>query len=81
MALTHMSWKRRLAVVLSAVWIIVVAAIAANSGAEHDIRDRYFFNASHALTLFLVFGVLPLLVLWGSAWVLSAKRSGENRAK
>lgn len=76
MNLAHMTWKRRLAVVLSLMWIVMVAAISVSYGSEFDpFRMREVFKAGYALTIFLVFGVLPMVVGWGGVWVLSAKHS------
>jgi hypothetical protein len=51
----HLSWKTRLAVVLSAIWFLIALAIA---GTEKN-----------TLAIIGVLGVLPLAFVWGIAWV------------
>lgn len=58
--MTELSWQRRLAIVLSAIWLALAGAISAD---EHN-----------ALMVFLMLGVLPVAFCWGVAWVWSGFR-------
>lgn len=56
----EMSWKRRLAIVLSFLWLAVFVAVGISE------RDGF--------TIFVALGLLPVATLWGVAWVWSAYR-------
>ncbi len=58
------SWQRRLAIVLSFLWLAAIAAVGADE--------------RHGFALFLVLGLLPLAVIWGIWWVWSAYRRQKN---
>lgn len=60
-----LSWKTRVAVVVSAVWLVVWFAAAA---------DSHRFE----VTPFLVFGVVPVILLFGIAWIARGFK-GEKR--
>jgi len=92
MRLNETSRKFRIAVVLSAIWLVgtyVLAAMEVDRAAlwliEHSrtflpsllLYDRAGPGGAGALSLvlsleFIVFGVLPLLVLWGIIWICAA---------
>lgn len=57
----EVSWKRRLAIVLSILWLAAFGAL----GAE----ERH-----GGFVIFLVFGLFPVVSLWGIWWVWSAYR-------
>lgn len=52
-----LSWKIRLSIFLSALWLLLLAAISVND--------------SDGLSIFLTIGVIPLSLLWGTYWALS----------
>src|SRR5687768_13459934 len=56
----EISWQKRLAIVLSAIWLALIGAF---SRSESD-----------SLTSFLILGVLPIAFCWGIAWVWSGFR-------
>lgn len=60
------SWKTRLAIVLSVSWLAIAGAISAS-------EPRAFLT-------FLVIGVLPIGIVWGIAWVVAGFRS-QSRAR
>lgn len=57
---SEIGWKKRLAIVLSFLWLAIFVAIGASE------RD--------GVTLFFALGVFPLAALWGIAWVWWAYR-------
>lgn len=61
----EISWKLRLAIVLSCIWLVIV--IAGSQGQRE------------ALTLILVFGIAPLVLLWGTAWVWPGYRKQRRK--
>jgi hypothetical protein len=59
----ELSWKRRLAIVLSAIWVMLIGAGTASDTTGAD-----------ALAAFLFLGVMPVALCWGVAWVWSGLR-------
>jgi hypothetical protein len=62
MKLTEISKKLRIAVVLSALWLIVMFLAALS-------EDRNDFNLLSFIMIFIGWGVIPVLVLWGVIWI------------
>lgn len=60
----HLSWQKRLAILLSIVWLALIAAI---SRSESD-----------SLTVLLILGVLPIALSWGIAWVWLGFRKSRS---
>lgn len=58
--MVDLSWQKRLAIVLSVVWLALIAAISR--------------SVSDGFTVFLVLGALPIAFCWGIAWVWSGFR-------
>ena len=58
-----MSWRRRLAILVSAIWLAFIGAGLAGDGHEAD-----------PLGAFLFLGVMPVAFCWGVAWVWSGFR-------
>lgn len=52
-----MSWKRRLSILLSVLWLLLASALALDS-----------YNSQG---LILILGILPLVLLWGIWWVIT----------
>ncbi len=59
-----MGWKRRLSVVLSAVWLLLVFTIS-----DHD-----------RIAGFVGLGVLPLAILWGAGWAIAGYLAQRQQA-
>lgn len=57
---SEIGWKKRLAIVLSFLWLVIFAAIG--------VSERNGF------ALFVAFGLFPVAGLWGIGWVWSAYR-------
>ena len=79
MRLNETSRKFRIAVVLSAIWLVgtyVHAVVGFDRAAKWLIECGGPFSfPSRSLVLsleFILFGVLPLLVLWGIIWICAA---------
>ena len=60
----EMSWKRRLAIVLSFLWLAVFAAIGASE--------------RNGFAIFVALGLFPVAALWGIGWVWSAYRKQKR---
>lgn len=71
-----MSFKQRMLALVSVLWVIVVFVVSLNFN-SHQI-SRYspnerldvlgFFNG------FVIFGIIPLILLFGIKWVAAARR-------
>lgn len=57
--LSDWSWKRRACALLSAIWLLLAFLISTEGYGGVDTG------------VFVVWGLIPLLILWGTAWVLS----------
>ena len=60
------SMRRRVQTVLSALWLLLSLVFALNAG-NGDSVDRF--------SIFCIFGVAPVGLLWGLVWIYGAKRS------
>jgi hypothetical protein len=63
-----LSKKEKIGILVSAVWIIIIFVASINN--SNGRIDEDFF------TVFLIFGVLPLLIGWGIRWI---KQSGIDK--
>lgn len=61
---SEIGWKKRLAIVLSFLWLAVFAIVGTSE------RDGF--------ALFVALGLLPVATLWGIAWVWSAYRKQKT---
>lgn len=52
-----MTWKRRLAIFLSVLWLLLASILG--------------LDTHHWLGTFLAFGILPLTLVWGGWWVIT----------
>lgn len=67
MGMNEIGWKKRLAIVLSFLWLAISAAIG--------VSERNGF------ALFVMLGLFPVAFLWGIGWVWSAYRRQSPRRK
>lgn len=63
-----LSKKKRIGILISAVWLIIIFIASINK--SYGRIDEDFF------TVFLIFGVLPLLIGWGIRWI---KQNGSEK--
>jgi hypothetical protein len=74
MKLNETSRKFRIAVVLSAIWLVGVCASAVDTSPRTIFA--LFYNGYNSWQSYCAFiienGVLPLLVLWGIIWICAA---------
>lgn len=68
-ASTAWTWKRRLAIVLSGLWIVVWALLYVN--------DPYK-SMKDSITGMILLGVLPVAIPWASLWVWHGFARGEK---
>lgn len=64
--MVELDWQRRLAIVLSVVWLVLAGAISSNE--------------RNSLMTFLILGALPMGFCWGFAWVWAGFRKHRATA-
>lgn len=62
----HLSWKFRLAILSSIIWAALIAVFAGQ-------------QSSFSWSGFIGFGLLPLIAVWGVAWVIHGFRSERKK--
>jgi hypothetical protein len=61
--MNELSWKRRLAILLSAIWVAYIGVWTASDTTE-----------ANPLAAFVLLGAMPVALCWGVAWVWSGFR-------
>ena len=73
---SKISFKKRVGVLASVLWIILVLVVTIN--ANYNFTSRYGphreFNLLGFFNGFVVFGIIPILLAFGVAWVAAARR-------
>lgn len=75
--LNQIPLSRRLALLLSGIWLFLSGIFSSAIGAEEFFPN--FDAASRFLVTWLFVGVMPLGLVWGSAWVISGYRLKRNQ--
>lgn len=70
-----LSLKRRVGIILSVLWLIAIFVVSLNV----NVQDSYYgrrssINEIGFFTGFVVFGVMPVILCFGIAWVAAARR-------
>ena len=67
---------RRVAALCSALWLIITFVISINAADNSAVRNlrrgQPNFDSTEFISMFVVFGILPVLLLWGIIWIRSA---------
>jgi len=73
--LDTMDKKNRIGLLVTIVWLIVWAVIALETTQRLVYKPfpHYEQNLVELLSVYLIFGILPVVVAWGIVWVRSAK--------
>lgn len=65
----NLSKKAKIGALISAVWLIIIFVASINES-RGDIDEAFH-------TIFLIYGVLPILIGWGNCWI----KHGSNDKK
>ena len=75
-AKSNLSFKKRLGLLISAIWVIsaFVIALNVNTYAYGDsLSPRTGINLIGFVTGFVVFGIMPIILALGISWVAAAR--------
>lgn len=70
--------RQRIAAVLAAVWLVSALALSVKNSSYQDRRDDYKIDLSKAISAFLMFGVLPVILVAGVYWVRTARPKTQH---
>lgn len=69
-----LSKRMRMAVVLSAVWLLAASLLALDHAEQcNAFESNCFINVARLVFTFLCLGLLPLVVIWGLYWIRAAE--------